>query len=39
MATILNSKFNWKLVIVAGVGHNQREMAKAAAIYLYDTQQ
>ncbi|WP_299438289.1 hypothetical protein [uncultured Aquimarina sp.] len=39
MATILNAKFNWKLVIIPGVGHNQTKMAKAAAIYLYDPQQ
>jgi hypothetical protein len=31
----LNATFNWRLYIVPGVGHNQREMAKAAAIYLY----
>ena len=31
----LNGSFNWKLHVVSGIGHNQREMAKAAAIYLY----
>ena len=35
-AKILKTKFNWKLKIIAGVGHNQRKMAKAAAIYLYE---
>ena len=31
----LNVKFNWNLVVIPEVGHNQREMAKAAAKYLY----
>ncbi len=31
----LNYEFNWKLKIVPGVGHNQKEMAKAAADLLY----
>ena len=35
-AESLNTKYNWKLKIIAGVGHNQRKMAKAAAIYLYE---
>lgn len=35
-AEMLKTKFNWKLKIIAGVGHNQRKMAKAAAIYLYE---
>jgi hypothetical protein len=35
-ARSLNTKINWKLEIIAGVGHNQRKMAKAAAIYLYE---
>lgn len=34
-ANILNFKFNWKLIVVPQIGHNQREMAKAAAKYLY----
>jgi len=34
-AKILKTKFNWKLKIISGIGHNQRKMAKAAAIYLY----
>ncbi|WP_027076395.1 hypothetical protein [Maribacter antarcticus] len=36
IAKMLKTKFNWKLKIIAGVGHNQRKMAKAAAIYLYE---
>jgi hypothetical protein len=32
----LNANFNWKLHVVSGVGHNQKEMVKAAALYLYD---
>lgn len=36
IAKILKTKFNWKLKIIKGVGHNQRKMAKAAAIYLYE---
>lgn len=32
----LNMKFNWKLVVIPDVGHNQKEMAKAAAKYLYE---
>ncbi len=35
-AKSLNIKYNWKLKIVVGVGHNQRKMAKAAAVYLYE---
>lgn len=35
-AEMSKTKFNWKLKIIAGVGHNQRKMAKAAAIYLYE---
>lgn len=35
-AEMLKTKFNWKLKIISGVGHNQRKMAKAAAIYLYE---
>lgn len=30
-----NMTFNWKLEIIPEIGHNQREMAKAAAKYLY----
>lgn len=36
LAETLKTKFNWKLKIIDGVGHNQREMAKAAAVYLYE---
>ena len=36
IAKKLNTIFNWELFIVPGVGHNQKEMAKAAALYLYD---
>jgi hypothetical protein len=32
----LNANFNWKLHVIHGVGHNQKKMAKAAAVYLYD---
>ncbi|MFT4577147.1 MAG: pimeloyl-ACP methyl ester carboxylesterase [Polaribacter sp.] len=32
----LNFKYNWKLKVIPGIGHNQRKMAKAAAKYLYD---
>lgn len=35
VANSLNTKFNWKLHVVSGVGHNQRKMAEAAAKYLY----
>lgn len=35
-AKTLGVKFNWKLKIIAGVGHNQRKMAQAAAAYLYE---
>ncbi|NMH89078.1 hypothetical protein HHX25_16320 [Flavivirga sp. Y03] len=28
-------KFNWKLKVIPSIGHNQRKMAQAAAIYLY----
>lgn len=31
----LNMGFNWQLVIIPKVGHNQKKMAKAAANYLY----
>jgi len=31
----LGFEFNWKLEIIPGVGHNQKEMASAAAKYLY----
>ena len=34
-ANRLYVKFNWKLIVVPEIGHNQREMAKAAAKYLY----
>ena len=35
IAKDLNYKFNWKLKIVPNVGHNQQEMAMAAADLLY----
>lgn len=35
-AKSLKTTYNWTLKIIAGVGHNQRKMAKAAAIYLYE---
>ncbi len=28
--------FNWKLEVIPGVGHNQKDMARAAAEYLYE---
>jgi len=37
-AQSLNTKSNWKLKIIPGVGHSQRKMAKAAAKYLYENQ-
>ena len=37
-AQSLNTKSNWKLKIIPGVGHSQRKMAKAAATYLYENQ-
>ncbi|OEK09560.1 hypothetical protein A8C32_12720 [Flavivirga aquatica] len=30
------NKFNWTLKVIPNVGHNQRKMAKAAAVYLYE---
>lgn len=35
MAEELNCEFNWKIEIVPNVGHNQKEMAKAAGELLY----
>lgn len=35
IALQLDSKFNWKLEIIPDVGHDFREMSKAAADYLY----
>ncbi|GGZ92436.1 hypothetical protein [Algibacter mikhailovii] len=35
-AEMLETTYNWKLEIIPGVGHNQRKMAKAAAVYLYE---
>lgn len=35
LATLLNSSFSWKLHVVSGVGHDYRNMGKAAALYLY----
>lgn len=32
----LNVPFNWEMVIIPGVGHDQRNMGKAASQYLYD---
>ena len=37
MAKSIKTTFNWKLQVISGVGHNQRKMAKAAAIYLYES--
>ena len=36
MAKSIKTTLNWKLKVINGVGHNQRKMAKAAAIYLYE---
>ncbi|WP_034059637.1 hypothetical protein [Lacinutrix jangbogonensis] len=35
-ARSMNTKYNWELKIIPGVGHNQRKMAEAAAVYLYE---
>lgn len=35
IASDLNSEFNWTLEIVPNVGHDYKEMSKAAADYLY----
>jgi len=35
VAEKMKLEFNWKLIIVPNVGHNQREMGNAAAKYLY----
>ena len=32
----LNAAFNWKIVIVPGVGHDYKAMGNAAAKYLYE---
>ncbi|PWL39897.1 hypothetical protein DKG77_03440 [Flagellimonas aquimarina] len=32
----LGMKFNWKLEVIANVGHNQKKMAEFAANYLYE---
>jgi len=37
VAKTIKCKFNWKLKVVPNVGHNQRKMAKAAAHYLYES--
>lgn len=37
LANAKHLKFNWDLQVISGVGHNQRKMAKAAAIYLYES--
>ncbi len=36
MAKTQRLKFNWKLEINPGIGHNQRKMARVAADYLYE---
>ncbi len=36
MASDLNLGYNWELVLVPNVGHNQRKMAEAAGKYLYE---
>ncbi len=35
IASELNAEFNWKLEIIPNIGHDFREMSKAAADYLY----
>ncbi|WP_276390981.1 hypothetical protein [Eudoraea chungangensis] len=35
-AKTMNATFNWRLQIIPDVGHNQKKMAGAAAIYLYE---
>jgi len=35
-AKSIKTAFNWKLQVISGIGHNQRKMAEAAAIYLYE---
>jgi hypothetical protein len=35
IASELNSEFNWILEIVPNIGHDYKEMSKAAADYLY----
>lgn len=35
VALELNAEFNWKLEIIPNIGHDYREMSKAAADYLY----
>jgi len=32
----LNTDFNWQLVVIPNVGHNQEKMGKAAAMYLHE---
>lgn len=39
IAAELNADFNWKLEIVPGVGHDYRAMSKAAADFLYKTEE
>lgn len=36
IASELNSEFNWKSEIIPNVGHDYRQMSKAAADYLYE---
>ncbi|MCE7054317.1 hypothetical protein LZF95_06500 [Algoriphagus sp. AGSA1] len=38
IASKLNSEFNWKLEIISNIGHDFREMSKAAADYLYNVE-
>jgi len=35
LASSLNAKFNWNIHVVKDVGHDYKNMGKAAAIYLY----
>ncbi len=38
IASELNSEFNWILEIIPNIGHDYREMSKAAADYLYNSE-
>lgn len=35
LASGLNAEFNWEIHVVKGVGHDYKNMGKAAAVYLY----
>lgn len=35
IASDMDLEFNWQIVTIPGIGHNYREMSKAAAKYLY----